>query len=287
MSFATLISADELAGQLDDAACTVVDARFSLNDPGRGYRDYLAGHIPGAIYVHLADDLSGPIVKGKTGRHPLPSVEIFADRLGRWGIDNDTRVAVYDDAGGAIASRLWWMLRWLGHDAVAVLDGGMPQWIAQGRPTVGGNEKREPCTFMATPRPDWILNAADVLERLNDPAWKIVDSRTPDRFSGAHEPVDPVAGRIPGAVNAPHPDVLNKEGLFLSPAQLRDRLGTLLRDHRVERTVFYCGSGVTAAHNLLAMAHAGLGDARLYPGSWSDWITDPNRPIATGAEQPP
>ncbi len=166
MSFTTLISADELAAHLDDAPCTVVDARFSLNDPGRGYRDYLAAHIPGAIYVHLDDDLSGPIVKGKTGRHPLPSVETFADRLGRWGIDDDTQVTVYDDAGGAIASRLWWMLRWLGHDAVAVLDGGMPRWVGQGRPTVGGNEKHEPRTFTATPRPDWILNAPDILERL-------------------------------------------------------------------------------------------------------------------------
>jgi len=282
MNHATIISCAELATNLQDPDWVVVDVRFSLNDPGRGYRDYLIAHIPGAVYAHLDDDLSAPIIKGKTGRHPLPPVDVMAGRLGAWGIDDRVQVVAYDDSGGAMASRLWWMLRWLGHDAVAVLDGGFPQWRRENRPTVGDRERRAPRTFIPRPNTDCLVGVGEVSRMLNDPAWKLVDSRAPERFRGDWEPIDPVAGRIPGAFNAPHPEVLDPTGCFRSPEALRAMFVALLGDHPANRTVFYCGSGVSAAHNLLGFAHAGLGDGLLYPGSWSEWITDPTRPVARG-----
>jgi thiosulfate/3-mercaptopyruvate sulfurtransferase len=282
MSYRTLISTGDLAKHVENPDCAVIDGRFSLNDTGRGYRDYLTAHIPGAVYAHLDDDLSGPVLKGKTGRHPLPAVEALADTLGRWGIDRDVQVVAYDDAGGAMAARLWWLLRWLGHEAVAVLDGGFPAWQKDGRDTAGGFERRDPRTFTPCPRADRVVFVEDVRKNLQNPAWKLVDSRTPERYRGEHEPIDPVAGRIPGALNAPHPEVIGSDGRFLSSDRLKTKFESLLRGHPIDHTVFYCGSGVSAAHNLLALAHAGLGDALLFAGSWSEWITDPHRPIATG-----
>lgn len=281
MVFQTLISTEDLAGHLE-GDWAVVDVRFSLNDPDRGYRDYLVAHIPGAVYAHLNEDLSGPVVRGKTGRHPLPSVEVFAETLGRWGIDEHVQVVAYDDAGGMIAARLWWMLRWLGHDAVAVLDGGIPRWREEGRPTVGGRERREARTFTPHLRQGLSISTREVESLLHNASWKLVDSRAPERYRGEQEPIDAVAGHIPGALNAPHQEVLDRAGCFLPAEQLRRKFNALLGDHPVKNSVFYCGSGVSAAHNLLALAHAGLGEAMLYPGSWSEWITEPGRPVATG-----
>ncbi|MCS7039120.1 MAG: sulfurtransferase [Anaerolineae bacterium] len=280
--YTTLVSPDVLAAHLDDPDWAVVDCRFSLQDTGYGRRAYQAGHIPGAVYAHLDEDLSGPVIPGRTGRHPLPEPEVFTARLERWGIGNTTQVVAYDDAGGAYAARLWWMLRWLGHEAVAVLDGGWPAWVAAGLPQHGGTETRPPAVFTARPRPERVATAAEVLARRLDPDWRVLDARGADRFRGENETIDPVAGHIPGAVSAPYADNLTPDGRFRDAESLRRRYRALLGDVPAARAICYCGSGVTAAHDLLAMFHAGLGEGLLYPGSWSEWITDPTRPIATG-----
>ncbi len=279
MTYRTVISAEALAPYLDDPNWAIVDCRFALEDPERGQHEYEQGHIPGAVYAHLERDLSGPIVPGKTGRHPLPSVEHLVERFSRWGIDATVQVVAYDDSGGTMAARLWWLLRWLGHEAVAVLDGGWSRWRAQGRPFRQGHEERPPRRFVSRLRPELVASAEDVLAALRDPRVRLVDSRTRERYCGEQEPIDPVAGHIPGAICAPYLENLDARGHFRSTAELRARFEQILGDVPAARAIFYCGSGVTAAHNLLALAHAGLGDARLYAGSWSEWITDPTRPI--------
>jgi len=284
MAFTTLIDPETLQAHLEDPDWVVVDCRFSLSDPAHGRRAYQEAHIPGAVYAHLDEDLSGPIVAGRTGRHPLPDPDWLARKLSAWGIDHRTQVVAYDDAGGAFAARLWWLLGWLGHDAVAVLDGGWPRWVREGRPVRGGIETRPSRTFVARIRPERVVSADEVLQHLHDPCWRLLDARAPERYRGEQEPIDPVAGHIPGAVNAPFAENLTPEGTFRLPEQLRQRFEALLGDVPPERVICYCGSGVTAAHNLLAMAHAGLPGARLYAGSWSEWITDPRRPVARGAE---
>jgi thiosulfate/3-mercaptopyruvate sulfurtransferase len=282
MPHKTLISVEELAGHLDAPGWAVVDCRFSFADTEQGRRDYEQSHIAGAVYAHLDQDLSGPIVPGQTGRHPLPEPEALARRLGSWGIGPGVQVVAYDASGAGNAVRLWWLLRWLGHDAVAVLDGGWQAWLEQGRPVRSGPESRAPREFVARPRTEWVVNADEVDRLRADPAHLVVDSRSRERYRGDHEPIDPVAGHIPGAVCAPYTENLDANGRFLAPAALRARFTDLLGEVPAERSVFYCGSGVTAAHNLLALAHAGLGDGRLYAGSWSEWINDPQRPVGRG-----
>ncbi len=277
----TLIAPAVLHAHRDDPAWAVVDCRFSLADTERGRRAYREAHIPGAVYAHLDDDLSGLIVPGVTGRHPLPDGETLAQTLSNWGIGAGVQVAAYDDFGGGIAARLWWMLRWMGHDAVAVLDGGFPAWQRLDLPTRSGDEMRPPRRFMPQPRPAWIADVEAVNARRSDPAYRLVDARAAERYRGEHEPIDPVAGHIPGAVSAPFTENLDADGCFLPPEALRARFEALLGDVPPERTICYCGSGVTAAHNLLALAHAGLGEVLLYPGSWSHWIADPERPVET------
>jgi thiosulfate/3-mercaptopyruvate sulfurtransferase len=281
MIHSTLISTSELADRLDEPDWRVVDCRFSLDDTGRGRRDYLQAHVPGAAYAHLDEDLSGPVVPGKTGRHPLPAVDAVAKRLGQWGIGAGVQVVAYDDNTGGVAARLWWMLRWLGHDGVAVLDGGWKQWSGEGRQaSVGEEQQPAPRVFTPHPQHEMVVDASAVLAMGADPAQRLIDSRSQERYRGEQEPFDPVAGHIPGAVCAPYEENLNANGLFRSAGELRARFEAILGGLEPARAVFYCGSGVTAAHNLLAMAHAGLGDARLYAGSWSEWIADPRRPVA-------
>jgi len=280
MSYTTLISTQELAAHLEDPNWAVVDCRFALADIEKGRQEYQHSHIAGAVYAHLDDDLSGPIIPGKTSRHPLPEIETFVQTLSNWGIDNKTQVVAYDALGGAFAARLWWMLCWLGHEAVAVLDGGWPRWQKEGHPVRSGTETRQPQTFTPRPRPELLVEAADVLALRTDPNYHLFDSRSADRYRGENETIDPVAGHIPGAVCLPYASNLGSDGSFLPPEALRARFQEQLGDIPCERAVFYCGSGVTAAHNILAMAHAGLGEARLYAGSWSEWITDPERPVA-------
>lgn len=283
MAFTTLIDPETLQAHLEDPDWVVVDCRFSLSDPAYGWQAYQKAHIPTAVYAHLDEDLSGPMVPGRSGRHPLPNPDQLAQKLGAWGIGSCTQVVAYDDAGGAFAARLWWLLGWLGHDAVAVLDGGWPRWIGEGRPIREGVEQRPPCAFTPRLQPERVVTADDVKQRLHDPAWRLLDARAPERYQGVQEPIDPVAGHIPGAVNAPFSENLTSAGTFLSPERLRQRFAALLGGVPPERTICYCGSGVTAAHNVLAMTHAGLPGARLYAGSWSEWITDPRRPVARGA----
>jgi len=287
MSQRVLISTEELAAHLDDPTWAIVDCRFDLTQPQRGRQAYLEAHIPGAVYAHLDEDLAAPQLPGKTGRHPLPPPERLAATLSTWGIAPGIQVVVYDDFSSVYAGRLWWMLRWLGHNAVSVLDGDWRKWQREGRPVRSGPEQRSPRTFVPTPRPEMVADAAELQTRLHDPSLRLLDARTFERYQGQNETLDPIAGHIPGARSAPNANNLNPDGTWKSPEALHARVGALLDGATPEQSVVYCGSGVSAAHLLIAMEQAGLQGARLYPGSWSDWITDPSRPIATDAESQP
>lgn len=255
-----------------------VDTRFRLTDPDYGRRAHTERHIPGAVYADLDRDLSGPIVKGQTSRHPLPAVDGLAETLGGWGIGSGAQVIVYDDLGGAIASRLWWMLHWLGHGAVAVLDGGWPHWVADGLPTTDTASPPASRTFHPREQPGLLATMNEVRRRLDDPSLCLIDARAPERYAGLEEPLDPVAGHIPSAENRFFRDNIGADGAFLAPEALRQRFADLEDGNEV---VCYCGSGVTAAHNALAMVQAGLPMPKLYAGSWSEWITDATNPIGS------
>jgi thiosulfate/3-mercaptopyruvate sulfurtransferase len=285
MAFTLLVSTEELARHLTDPSWLVVGCSFLLAKPDQAEQNYLEGHIPGAIYAHLDRDLSSPIVPGVSGRHPLPSPDEAARRFGRLGIASGVQVVAYDSVGGALAAaRLWWMLRWLGFDSVAVLDGGLLKWLAEDRPLQPGRETRPPVEFIARPRPGMFVTTEQV-ERLRlDPAYRLVDVRTPERYRGETEPIDALAGHIPGALNLPYLENLSAASAFRSPAELRSLFQKLVEDTSPEKVVFYCGSGVTSVHSLLAMLIAGMGEAKLYAGSWSEWIAPRTRPVATGAE---
>jgi thiosulfate/3-mercaptopyruvate sulfurtransferase len=282
-SFTTLIDPQDLFSHLGDPDWAVIDCRFSLAEPESGREDYLAAHIPGAVYAHLDEDLCSPVLPGVTGRHPLPSIDKVAQLFSRWGIDARVQVIAYDDAGGAMAAaRVWWMLQWLGHSQAAVLNGGWQHWLAEGLPVQSGPEGRPPRIFQPNPRPELVVDAREIVTGGKDKQMQILDVRTGERFRGENEPIDPVAGRIPGAISAPYQENLDAGGRFLPPEALRARFQRLLGGLPPEQAVFYCGSGVTAAQSVLALAYAGLGEARLYAGSWSEWITDPERPVAAG-----
>jgi thiosulfate/3-mercaptopyruvate sulfurtransferase len=281
MYWLTLITPSDLSSHLDDPDWAVVDCRFSLADPSAGRRAYEQNHIPGAVYAHLDDDLSGTIVPGETGRHPLPSVQRFSETLSRWGVDEAVQVVAYDDVGGALAaSRLWWMLRWLGHEHVAVMDGGWPRWERNGFSMQDGTEFRTARRFTPHVRANLLAETRDVAIIRADASWRLIDARGADRFRGENETIDPVAGHIPGAISLPHTEDLGADGSFLPADELRAIFAERLDDVTADRVAVYCGSGVTAAQHVLAMAHCGLGNARLYVGSWSEWITDPERPVA-------
>jgi thiosulfate/3-mercaptopyruvate sulfurtransferase len=278
--YTSLINTSDLNTHLHDPDWVVVDCRFSLGDVERGRRDYFQDHIPGAFYAHLDEDLSGKIIPGRTGRHPLPEEDASAKLFSRWGIDEKVQVVAYDDASGMVASRLWWMLRWLGHDAVAVLDGGWPAWVKSGYPTDTEPSQRSPRNFIPRQRDELAVDADFVNAVKKDPQYLVIDSRAPERYKGEVEPIDQVAGHIPGAVNLPHEDVAGTDGALLSSSELKDHFQSTAGQWPPEKTIFYCGSGVSACHNILAYYHAGLGEARLYPGSWSEWITDGGREVA-------
>lgn len=281
MPFTTLISTAELAAHLDDPDWAIVDCRYDLNNSAWGERVYAEAHLRGAVYAHLDRDLSGPKT-GRNGRHPLPDPEAFMRRLGAWGIGPGVQVVAYDQANGMWASRLWWMLRWVGHTAVAVLDGGLAKWTAEGRPTQAGVEARAARAFSGAPRPGQFVTADDVDHLRQDPAYRLVDARAPERYRGEAEPIDSVAGRIPGAVNHYNALNVNPDGTFLAPDALRARFLGLLGGAPPENVVAYCGSGIAATHNLLALEIAGLPGARVYMGSWSEWCADPGWPVARG-----
>ena len=281
MPFTTLISPEILAEHLDDPAWIVVDCRFSLADTEAGRRAYHRAHIPGAVYAHLDDDLSGPPVTDR-GRHPLPTPPALRALFGRLGIDETKQVVAYDDVGSIVAARLWWLLRYMGHNAAAVLNGGWTAWKELGLPTASGVEAKEPAIFEGEPRRRWLVLAEEVETGAGS---RLIDARAPERFRGEEEPLDAVAGHIPGAASYYYERNLDEDGRFLPPEELRQQLENVLAEADAKVAVHYCGSGVSACQNLLAQAHAGLPPGRLYAGSWSDWITDPERSIATSSSE--
>jgi thiosulfate/3-mercaptopyruvate sulfurtransferase len=280
MTYTTLISAEDLHQHLDDHDYIIIDCRFFLADTEAGFTAFRHGHIPNACYAHLDKDLSSRITDF-TGRHPLPNFAALVNKLGAWGIDNNSQVVVYDDTSGTIAGRLWWLLRHLGHTNVAVLDGGYKHWGKLGLPVVTTLPNIKPSAFRAYPGEYTWLTALEIQNELAQKALCVIDARTPERFRGEHEPIDPVAGHIPGAVNRPFQLNLDSNGLFLSPEDLRSQFKQLIGNKNAQQVVHTCGSGVTACHNMLAMEAAGLAGSKLYPGSWSEWIRNKNRPIAT------
>jgi thiosulfate/3-mercaptopyruvate sulfurtransferase len=278
VSYTTLVDVETLQAHLDDPNWLVVDVRHQLSDTGYGEHAYAAGHVPGAVFLHCDRDLSGAM-SGGNGRHPLPDPERLAQRLGDIGIGALTQVVVYDDDLGMIAGRLWWLLRWLGHDAVALLDGGLPAWQAAGGTLTSVVPTLLPRAFVTRPQ-DLSVNADYVLERLETPHMRLVDARGADRFRGENETIDPVAGHIPGAVNRCFKDNLLPDGRFKPAARLRAEWLAVLAGSPPDLVVHQCGSGVSACLNMVAMEVAGLPGSRLYAGSWSEWCADPGRPVA-------
>jgi thiosulfate/3-mercaptopyruvate sulfurtransferase len=279
----TLMDPAALAEHLNDPNWVIVDTRFDLADPAKGEQLYLEGHIPGARYAHLDRDLSGEKT-GTNGRHPLPTVEEIRVRFGRLGIAPGQQVVVYDADNAMYAARLWWMLRYMSHEAVAVLDGGIARWLREGHPVRGGQEEWTATEFRGVPRDDWWLDVKAIEYSLGDPARVLVDARAEGRFRGEDETLDKVGGHIPGAKNYFYQRNLAEDKTFKTPSEIRAQWQSLLGSTSPGDVVMYCGSGVTACHNLLAMEHAGLSGARIFPGSWSEWSDDPRRPIATGDE---
>ena len=268
----SLVSVADLAAQLSDPHVLVCDVRYYLDDHDRGRREFDEAHIPGAVFVDLQHDLAGG---PGGGRHPLPTVDDFTALLGRLGAGAGTFVIAYDDAGGATASRLWWMLRSIGHGRAAVLDGGLPAWVAAGHALTSESAPRPPTTYPAVPGWTGIVDADDVAEGVSLGAT-LIDARAPERFTGEHEPIDAQAGHIPSAINRFHGDTVGPDGLHRPLPELVEMFAGV-----GESPIVYCGSGVTACHDLLAMSLVGVSRARLYPGSWSEWSSDPARPIAT------
>ncbi|MEP6942684.1 MAG: sulfurtransferase [Betaproteobacteria bacterium] len=282
MHYTTLISTEALAGSLADPSLVIVDCRHNLSDPDAGEAAYRSAHLPGAVFLHLDRDLSGTKT-GHNGRHPLPDAAALVDTLGRVGIGSHTQVVAYDQNAGMWASRLWWLLRWLGHERVAVLDGGLDKWLSEARRVDANVFAPRPTRFEAkTPRATSPATADEILQHLDDATLTVLDARAPERFRGDMEPIDPVAGHIPGALSRPYLGNLTAQGTFKSAQALRHEFEAQLEDRVPASVVHQCGSGVTACHNLLAMEVAGLHGSRLYPGSWSEWSSDGSRPIARG-----
>ncbi|WP_434458041.1 sulfurtransferase [Stutzerimonas urumqiensis] len=282
MPLAQVISPQQLANQLEAPDWIVIDCRFSLDDPTYGRRAYEEGHLPGARFADLEQDLSGPVIPGRTGRHPLPDAERLLSRLREWGLEEHSQVVLYDDGPGAFAARAWWLLVWLGkRDGLYLLDGGLRAWREAAMPLTTERPAARRGGFQGAPDERLVISSEQLATRLDAPA-PLLDARALPRFRGDQEPIDPVAGHIPGARCAPFTDNLDDSGRFLSPERLAQRFTALLEGQRPSDVIAYCGSGVTACHNLFAMALAGLPLARLHAGSWSEWITDPSRPVARG-----
>jgi thiosulfate/3-mercaptopyruvate sulfurtransferase len=278
MRYQTIVSAETLLNHLPDPGWVIVDCRFSLAEPDTGRQAWLASHISGAHYAHLDNDLAGPVTP-QTGRHPLPDPDALRHVVGGWGVTPRSQVVAYDDAGGAMAARLWWLLRWLGHHDVAVLDGGWQAWQAAGYPVSPLQPVELPSCYPNHDMPRTWLGSDEVQDALEENEILLVDARAAERFSGRVEPIDPVAGHVPCALNRPCQANLDASGRFKSAEQLRDEFEQLLAGRAADEVVHMCGSGVTACHNLLAMEHAGLSGSRLYPGSWSEWIRSARRPV--------
>jgi thiosulfate/3-mercaptopyruvate sulfurtransferase len=279
-SWTTTVTVEQLASELKNPHVVVVDCRFSLADPRAGHRAYLAGHIPGARFADLDEDLSGTVTQ-VSGRHPLPAPEALAARLGDWGIDDRVQVVAYDHGPSAFAARLWWLLGWLGHTRVAVLDGGLAAWEAAGQPSTCELPHVVGRTFHPEPDDARWIGSPELARQVVEGTVTLVDAREPDRYRGEVEPIDPVAGHVPGAVNRPFRENVTADGCFLPAENLSERFSQLAAGVDEKTVVHMCGSGVTACHNLLAMTIAGLPAGQLYAGSWSEWIRDPRRPVET------
>jgi thiosulfate/3-mercaptopyruvate sulfurtransferase len=274
----TLISTDALEHHLTDASWLIADCRYNLNDERWGRAQYETAHIAGAVFVDLAHELAAART-GTNGRHPLPTVDDMAATFARLGIADSTQVIAYDQEAGAFASRLWWMLRYLGHDAVAVLDGGFAKWTHEGRPVRCGIETRHTAPFTPRVRAQMRVTVDETLARLDDPSVLLIDARSPERYAGKPDPLDTIHGHIPGARNRYYRHNVSEAGTMRPAGELRADFERVLGGRRSDQAVMYCGSGITACHNLLAMEHAGLHGARLFAGSWSEWESDANRPV--------
>jgi thiosulfate/3-mercaptopyruvate sulfurtransferase len=276
MTYRTLIRTDELAGHLNDPSWVILDARFDLEDEQWAKSEFAGGHIRGAFQADLADHMAGPVIPGKTGRRPFPEPEIFAQQLSAWGIDETIQVVTYDAANGLMAaSRLWLMLKWLGHDNVAVLNGGLPAWLAEGRLLTSEVSEPRQGKFVARVRHELLASVDEVNNVRLDDRYCVFDARSNDGIP-SH---DAIKGHIPGARFADRAQNTGTDGHFRSSEELRTHYESLIGETPPERVIFYCGSGVTAAQNILGITHAGLEGPRLYVGSWSEWILDPKRPV--------
>lgn len=277
MTYHTIISAEALSLLSN---CIIIDCRFSLADNEQGERLYRQGHIPGAFYAHLDHDMSSDITP-QSGRHPLPDFADLMHKLGQWGITPETQVVVYDDTSGFFASRLWWLLRTLGHTEVAVLDGGIQAWVTRGLALEQSIPAETPSTFTAAINDGSWVDTSDIQQGLQAHSLLLIDARARERFDGINEPIDPIAGHIPGSVNLPSTDNLDENGHFLPSEKIRANYRAVMSDFPSQQAVHSCGSGVFACFGVLAMEYAGLPGSKIYPGSWSEWIRDPARPIAT------
>ncbi|WP_413793090.1 MULTISPECIES: sulfurtransferase [unclassified Pseudomonas] len=283
MPIAQLISPQALEERRSQPGLVILDCRFALEDPDYGQRSYAEGHIAGASFADLERDLSGAVTKGVTGRHPLPEPGALIERLKAWGIDNDSDVVLYDDGPGAYAARAWWLLAWLGkRDGVYILDGGLKAWHAAGLPLSLDPPQNSRGAFSGAADASLLIDAHALQQRLGESAMTLLDARALPRFKGEVEPIDPIAGHIPGAQCAAFTDNLGVDGRFLAAAQLKQRFAEKLGERSPTDLVAYCGSGVTACHNLFALSLAGYPLGKLYAGSWSEWINDPQRGVAKG-----
>ncbi len=278
-----VVGTGQLIAHLGDSDWRIFDCRHDLQNTEYGAQAYVKGHIAGALFLHLDRDLSGE-KNGRNGRHPLPDPTSFAAKMSACGVGPDTQVVAYDNEAGVFAARLWWMLRWLGHPKVAVLDGGLAAWRRAKQPLVAEVPQFPPARFEPRPQEQMLVDANFVMAVRGSPSALILDARSPERFSGEQETIDPVGGHIPGAVNRFYFDNLDDAGCYFKPAEeLRTEYDQLLAGRSAETVIQQCGSGVTACHNILAMQLAGLSGSKLYAGSWSEWCADPSRPIATGS----
>lgn len=284
MAEALLMNVKELASLLADDDVLVIDCRFNLMARDAGRQGWVEGHIPGAVYAHLDDDLAAPVGPA-TGRHPLPTSEAFAGFLAKVGWTENTAIVAYDEQGGAMAARLWWLMRYFGHDVVRLLDGGLSVWRQAGFGLETG-DRTIPATAPPSlvPAPAMVRDQQAVKQGLADGSMRLLDARAPDRYAGQNETIDPVAGHVPGAENAPFAENLAASGRFVSASESADRFASLLAGSDPESVVHMCGSGVTACHNLFAMEYAGMTGSRLYPGSWSEWIRNRDNSVATGPD---
>jgi len=280
MTYQTIISANDLAANLDNPNWVILDCRDLLTDVEYGHRSYLESHIPNASYCFLFDDFSSAITP-TTGRHPLPDMAKLSEKLGDLGINENKQVVVYDDMGGAIAARMWWQIRTLGHKNVALLNGGLKYWLSQHLPMTTEINRPEKTKFKGEFDKNQLIEVDTVLDNIEAKNFGLLDARAAPRYLGEVEPFDPVAGHVPNAINRDFTENLNEEGLFKSPEQLKQEFEAILQDCPNQEIVHMCGSGVTANHNMLAMEIAGLSGSKLFLGSWSQWVTDSSRPVAT------